>query len=337
MSLCARRCDVGATAMEVARVCWTLTRAAYGPLMRQASARWNRPLLGTLVVLLVAACGGPAVSADPSAASRDPAASDADGSEGGSSGNDGGGTTGGGSTDAPVIVTVDGTDYGFPIGTCEVSERVVRAEAGAEQEFAFADVSWAADGSIERFGVTNASETADPPAPFELYADANRLETTWEVEVDGTTAVIEARMANELPAAQGNPDAAFYDVTIRIRCDERSFGGMPPEPTEPDEPIGQEPVPTAAGESTVTLTLAGTPYDMSYPGCATDDAVGFVAIDADLNRLFVGGGAISFVLPDGTTWRAEGAELQVSGFTATWSGTMTSPAGSEQASISVEC
>ena len=307
--------------------------------MRQASARWTSAPLAVLLALLVAACGGPAPSADAGAPSDAPAASDADtgGDSGGGDGSAGGGSTGGGSTDAPVLATVDGIDYAFPIGTCEVSESVVRAEAAMEaMGFAFVNVAWVADGSVESFQVVNASDS-EAPAPFELYADLNRPETTWNVEVDGTTTVIEARMANELPAAQGNPDLAFYDVTIRIRCDERSFGGMPLEPTETDEPIGQEPVPTPAGESTITVTLAGTTYTMSYHGCATDDAVGFVAVDADLNRLFVGGGAISFVLPDGTDWSAEGAELQVSGPTATWSGTMTSAAGSEQASVTVEC
>lgn len=297
-------------------------------------ARTPRTLIALAAVAL-AACGGstpanddggPPTPTAPSGRATDPAS--------GVPGND----------DAPVTVTIAGTTYGFPAGTCEVGDEVVQASAGGiEGEFGGVDLEWRSDGSVASFQVVNSGLVSAPPAPFELYADAFRTDSSWSVEVDGTTAVVEARMVNELPAARGDPARAEYDVTIRIDCTERGFGGMaPPATNDPGtattEPM-TEPTSGPAGEATITISLAGTDYAWPYAGCPIDEpAYAFILVDASGNRLVVTVGSALLALPDRTTWEASNVEFEVAGRTATWSGIMESrTAGSEAATITIAC
>lgn len=278
-----------------------------------------------VLALMVAACGGSAATGDPGVGSGSGSAAPTAGATAPSGG------------DAPVMVTVDGVAFGYDIGTCDVSADSVRTNAGrSDGSFAFADISWSPDPSTALFHVV--ATTGEPPAPFELYADVNRSETTWDVTVDGTTAVVQGRMRNELPAAQGNPDLEYYDVTIAIRCDERGFGGMAPEATEDPGTASEDPGPTTASEASITVQLGDTTYQFSYLGCPmTEPAISLVVVDASLNRLFVSAGEAVLGLPDGTQWRAQEVDFDVAGSRATWSGTMTVPAGSEPASITIAC
>jgi hypothetical protein len=283
-----------------------------------------------ILALLVAACGS---SGAPTA----PAGPGATGGSGGPGGPSTTAATGPGS-DGPVIATLAGVTYGFPDGTCDVTNDEVRTSAGGmDGGFVSIDVAWARDGSSESFRVLNTSTASGPPAPFDLYADPTRPGTTWDVQVTGTTAMIQARMRNELPAAQGDPALAEYDVTIRIDCAERAFGVIEPTPTDAPAPTG-EAVPTLAGEASVAVALGDVIYQFSYYGCPlTEPTIGIAVGDASLNRLLVSGGAARLVLADGTTYQGEGVDFQGSGLSATWTGTMASSAGDATATISITC
>ena len=287
-----------------------------------------------ILAMTVAACGGAA-------------APEADGGDGGGAGSappaatptDGAGT-GTGPADAPVTVTLDGVTFGFPVGTCDVTDDLVRANAGpVEGEFGGVDIDWRRDGSAGSFSVVNSGLVSGPPAPFELHADAVRSETTWDVRVDGTTATIDARMANELPAAQGDPAVAFYDVTIRIACAERGFGGMAPAPTDAEAPPAEPEPATAATEATVTVSLGETTYTFPYLGCPMDEpAISMILVDADFTRLLVTVGEAIVALPDGTSYRSQGeVAFDVSGRSATWTGTMTTGTADVSTTIEIAC
>ncbi len=314
-------------------------------MLSRIARRDRRPhvLLAPLFAVLVA-CGGSGVP-DPTGGAgagtgatprADAVGSGADGSGANGSGAGDGSATG----DAPVTVTLDGVTYGYDIGTCDVGEDAVRASAGrSDGSISSAEIAWARDGSRASFRATDVSTTSGPPAPFELYADPDRADTTWDVRVDGATATIEARMRNELPAAKGNPDLERYDVTIVIRCDERGFGGMAPEPADDQPPPDGGAAPSAAGESTVTLELAGQAYAISYPGCPLTESELAVSLTEPATgaQLFLGAGEAVLLLADGSPLQATGVAFAGSDTSATWSGTMNGPTGSESVTITISC
>jgi hypothetical protein len=308
-----------------------LNGAAPGPAIGGVGGR----LLAFLVVAtILAACGGG--GADPSGSGA--AASGAGGGNAGATDDTGTGSGNTGNEEgAPVTTTIDGVTFGHTFGSCIVNEDQVVAKA-ARLDFpglAQVDARWLKDGGRETFKVVNTGgPDPKPPTPYDLRATPQDAGTTWDVAIDGSNAVITLRMIDLSPSGSG----AFLDVTINIRCDQPAWGGAEPEPTDAG-PVEPAPDPTAAGESTITLDLGGTTYTWTYPGCATDDAAGgFLALGPELNRLVVdSSGAATLNLPDGTAWTAQGVQLARSGGSATWTGSMTSASGSEQATLTIGC
>lgn len=295
-------------------------------------ARW---IWLVLFAFAIGGCGGSAGGQEVGSAASHAGAADADDDR-----QDGDATAGAG--DAPVTAVVDGVTYAYPVGTCTVSDEHVEADAGTDvsggETLGFLNVAWRSDESIASFSAYSAASGA--PAPFELHADVNRAETRWEVTVDASVATIDAHMANELPAAAGDPDVAFYDVSIRIDCAERGFGGMPaPAEDEADATPMPEASSATAGESQVSLELGDTTFRFTQMGCPMEeDFFAFAVADAELTRLFVSTEEVSLVTPDGTVWRATGIEWAGGTGQVTWSGTMSSPAGGgEQATIEIAC
>ncbi len=233
---------------------------------------------------------------------------------------------------APVTATVDGTTYGYPAGTCDVGGDRVQVHAARMDVLATVDVRWLGDGGRETFDVVHTGgQDPQPPTPFDLHASPNDADTTWDVSVDGNSAVIVARMLDRSPAGAGG----YHDVTINVQCNERGFGGF--EAPETNVPQTELPVATSAGESAIALELGGTTYSWTYPGCAAAEASGFVAVNPALDRLFVTAGEMTLSLADGTTWTATGAQLSISGGSATWTGTMASTSGSQPATLTIAC
>ncbi len=300
--------------------------------------RWSGILVLTLVV---AACGGAApADDDPAGTPQAPVATPA-----GAGGGVGGGTAG-----APVVVTVDGTQYAYPIGTCDVGGEHVVVSAGLEAGgFGAVEVTWATgfegDAQYQRFSALNSSADAVAPAPFELYADPGRPGTSWEVTVDGTTATVAATMVDELPA-NANPDNPVYRaVTIDVRCDERGFGGMAPGPAFSPEapPAGEVPTTAPAGAAEVVVTVDGTPHDFDVASCPISGAgVALNASDGAGGLLFISGGPTAYELfvafGDGTAFESSGVALEVGDRQASWSGTMPAVGGGDAAvEISIAC
>lgn len=295
-----------------------------------------------VLALAVAACGGgaPGEGDDPASTPQAPVATPAGA----------GGGADGGTADAPVVVTVDGTPYAYPIGTCDVGSEHLVVSAGLEAGgFGAVEVTWAAgyegDAQYQRFSAFNASADSTAPAPFELYADPGRPGTSWEVTVDGTTATVAATMVDELPA-NANPDNPVYrEVTIAVRCDERGFGGMAPGPAFSPEapPAGEVPTTAPAGAAEVVVTVDGTPHDFDVADCPISDAgVALNASDGAGGLIFISGGPTAYDLfvafGDGTAFESSGIALEVGDREASWSGTMAAVGGGDAAvEIAIAC
>ena len=282
-----------------------------------------------VLALAVAACGG---SSGPgtgggSVTSAPSSATQADDPGTGSTGNTGG--------DAPVSVTVGGITQRYDVGTCDVAEADDLYADAATSAMSFQSVNIRisdASGASLRAIVP----LADDAPPLQLFAGDPRPDTSWDVSVEGTTAVIEARMFDESPSAGDDP---FHDVTITIRCAERGFGGMAPATDEPEAPPAEEPAPTAVPTgATVTLDLGGSVSTFDYFGCPlTEPELMFVILDVTGTRLAVVRGEAQVDLADGTRYRAQGVDFGGSDSSGSWSGTLASPAGDVPATITIAC
>ena len=256
---------------------------------------------------------------------------------------------GGGSASGsgPVTVTVEGASYGFPRGACDVADDHVRVDAAmGSSEVGYVDVLWTAgaDSSEHRFRVGNSDVVqAGAPAPFELVADSGRTETSWTVDVNGSSARIQARMGDELRSKLDiNPEIQYHDVTIDVQCDTPAFGGATPLPAL-DAEVPAEVSAVPAGVASASVEVAGTTISFDGIACPISaEGINVNAQDGDGDILNVTGpatGADLFLgLHDGTGYQGLALPFMVSGNDATWSGKAMPLGGTEvPMTITIHC
>lgn len=265
-----------------------------------------------------------------------------------------------GDSDAPITYTVDGVTWGASDGSCQVDDEVVSASGGAGFAVSAVNVRWFKGEEhlpyVRRLGATSVEVASDDgPAPFSLRADSSSPGTSWDVRVSGTTAEVSARMVSHHYGFEGPdhmPEGQFHDVTIRVRCDQASWGMATPSPREdpfvdvywdgPERPSGEIAV-SVDGE-----THAVTYLDTCRIGQGSVDASG-LSDDAEIYIPHHTGDGLAFAPGDPrghrgnfgeaeTYIRQTTLEFERDGNTVSWTGMLIAPDGSEvEATVTVRC
>lgn len=265
------------------------------------------------------------------------------------------GDGGRGDTDAPVTFTVDGVTYGGRDGNCQVDDEVV--VANIESMSAVARVRWfngeEAMPYVRRSGqVQVAVGGNDKPAPFNLYASSSYPGTTWTATVDGNTAEITARVVSDnfgFTTPDHVPDGEFRDVTIRVRCNERSFGmgspGFDEEPVVdqywngPVRPTGEIAIAVdGATYSATYLDICTIHHRVEAHGLSEEAEIYIPDTTGDGLTLYPGDPRDNEFGNRAFYMSAEELEFVRDQNVATWSGTLTTEDGRQvEADVTIRC
>lgn len=253
----------------------------------------------------------------------------------------------GGAGAGTVTLTVLGATYEVPAMKCSVSENLIKVSAGSMagglpgqgSGMVTIEASWGTSDAdyIEFYA---ASTNSSPPAPFELYADPERPQTSHTVEVEGASATVTARMSNEHSTAA---DGSFVDATILIECDGDAAVAAAPQPsteltTESVQPTSAAPAAAPGGGARISFTVDGATQAFDYPTCPmAEPAFGFVAINGSGYRLFVGDGNLSFLTPEARNYMAAGVSPSGDASQASWRGTVTAGGQQATAELTIAC
>jgi hypothetical protein len=313
------------------------------------------------MVLVLAACGGPA-GPDPAGPGGQ---SDDAGSGGDGDGGNGNGAGAGGSSDGPITITVDGRTVGYEIGRCDVIDDVVYAQARTEGQAGFATIEvtlpeWDREIAHSRRdgGVQAVVPAEGGGVGWQLTAGRGDPGTTWEWTVSGSQVEVTAVMGDRTTANRESGIEEFvdyHDVTITMDCAGPFGTGMPEDPMH-EEPFPLDP-PVDRVPGSVTVDLEGSTYaitylvhcqlssnDVSAEGTSDEASIYFYSEGVGVNLDFeIGDQREPFeslerwMLPPDASLQSD-FPFEGSGTTRSWTGDVVSESGAEaEATIAVEC